>query len=499
MADRSLDDIIIRKPRFGGPGRGRGRGGRGQPTRPSQGRGSYQGSIATRPQTFDARQKLNTPKVVDARQKLQAKSPVDAREKLQQQRQPVDARQKLQQKKQEKQLVTVTIGDARDRLKPATPVVKDARQMLQLKRKSGDLGGEGGASTSVKQRNGNLTMTIPGLGSPSPPKKLKTEPAVSVKPGGMTITMINDTARTQRKPLPPPPVDTLSTPKTITIGSRQLKGMTITTLNPAARTVPPPPQKWSAVSHTELEVEGTELPSSSDGMDPLTTRPLPPGKLGSGSILDAPGGPVIKIVNDMASRTKPIRTRPEHRLEEAEQLVITRTNPVATAPKPKPAAPAPKPPPAPAKVEEEEAEQEFTSPLQGTKIAVSNLHPVVSENDVIELFSDLGPLKRARLIKQGTAEVVYVRREDAINAYKKYHNRDLDSQPMKLTLHLPSNPPPTTPTSAALEHLKMRAASSPPATQKPLEINTIHRALFKSSAASDPATPSKPVVFTVKI
>ncbi|CAH1273015.1 POLDIP3 [Branchiostoma lanceolatum] len=431
MADRSLDDIIIRKPRFGGPGRGRGRGGRGQPTRPAQGRGGYQGSMATRPQTFDARQKLNTPKVVDARQKLQAKSPVDAREKLQQQRHPVDARQKLQQKKQEKQLVTVTIGDARDRLKPATPVVKDARQMLQLKRKSGDLGGEGGASTSVKQRNGNLTMTIPGLGSPSPPKKLKTEPAVSVKPGGMTITMINDTARTQRKPLPPP-VDTLSTPKTITIGSRQLKGMTITTLNPAARTAPPPPQK----------------------MEPLTTRPVPPGKLGSGSILDAPGGPVIKIVNDMAGRTKPIRTRPEHRLEEAEQLVITRTNPVATAPKPKPAPPAPKPPPAPAKVEEEETEQEFTSPLQGTKIAVSNLHPVVSENDVIELFSDLGPLKRARLIKQGTAEVVYVRREDAINAYKKYHNRDLDSQPMKLTLHLPSNNPPTTPTSAALEHLK---------------------------------------------
>ncbi|XP_078609955.1 uncharacterized protein LOC144881095 isoform X2 [Branchiostoma floridae x Branchiostoma japonicum] len=475
MADRSLDDIIIRNPRFGSSGRGRGRGGRGQPSRPAQGRGSYQGAVATRPQHFDARQKLNTPKVVDARQKLQAKSPVDAREKLQQQRQPVDARQKLQQKKQEKQLVTVTIGDARERLKPATPVVKDARQMLQLKRKSGDLGGEGGASTSVKQKNGNLTMTIPGFGSPSPPKKLKTEPAVSVKPGGMTITMINDTARTQRKPLSPP-MDTPSTPKTITIGSRQLKGMTITTLNPAARTVPSP-QK----------------------MEPLATRPLPPGKLGSGSILDSPGGPVkIKIVNDMAGRTKPVRARPEPRLEDAEELVITRTNPVAMAPKPKPALPAPKQPPAPAKVEEE-SEQEFTSPLQGTKIAVSNLHPVVSENDVIELFSDLGPLKRARLIKQGVAEVVYVKREDAINAYKKYHNRDLDSQPMKLTLHLPSNPPPPTPTSAALEQLKMRAASSPPATQKPLEINTIHRALFKSSAASDPAAPTKPVVFTVKI
>ncbi|KAI8501234.1 hypothetical protein Bbelb_213290 [Branchiostoma belcheri] len=499
MADRSLDEIISRKQRFGATGRGRGRGGRGQPVRPAQGRGSYQGTMATRPQHFDARQKLNSPKVVDARQKLQAKSPVDAREKLQQQRQPVDARQKLQQKKQEKQLVTVTIGDARDRLQQAAPVVKDARQMLQLKRKSGDLGGEGGASTSVKQKNGNLTMTIPGLGSPSPSKKLKTEPAVSVKPGGMTITMVNDTARTQnqRKPFSPP-VDTLSTPKTITIGSRQLKGMTITTLNPAARTAPSP-QKWSELSETELELEGTDLPSSSDGIgSPATSlRSMPPAKLGSGSILDSPGGPVIKIVNDMAGRTKPVKTRPEPRLEDAEELVITRTNPVATVPKPKPAPPAPKPPPA--KVEEEESEKEFTSPLQGTKITVSNLHPVVSENDVIELFSDLGPLKRARLIKQGVAEVVYVKREDAINAYKKYHNRDLDSQPMKLTLHLPSNPPPSTPTSAALEHLKMRAASSPPATQKPLEINTIHRALFKSSAASDPAVPNKPVVFTVKI
>jgi len=43
-----------------------------------------------------------------------------------------------------------------------------------------------------------------------------------------------------------------------------------------------------------------------------------------------------------------------------------------------------------------------------------------------ELFSVLGPVRRARLIGPGKAEVVYIRRDDAIRAYQKYNNRDLD-------------------------------------------------------------------------
>ncbi|KAF0032402.1 hypothetical protein F2P81_014692 [Scophthalmus maximus] len=66
------------------------------------------------------------------------------------------------------------------------------------------------------------------------------------------------------------------------------------------------------------------------------------------------------------------------------------------------------------------------SPLEGTKITVNNLHPRVTEEDIVELFCVCGALKRARLVKVGVAEVVFVRKEDAVSAYRKYNNRCLD-------------------------------------------------------------------------
>ncbi|KAJ8377363.1 hypothetical protein AAFF_G00260920 [Aldrovandia affinis] len=79
------------------------------------------------------------------------------------------------------------------------------------------------------------------------------------------------------------------------------------------------------------------------------------------------------------------------------------------------------------------------SPLEGTKMTVNNLHPRVSEEDIVELFCVCGALKRARLIREGVADVVFVRKEDAVAAYKKYNNRCLDGQPMKCNLHIQGN------------------------------------------------------------
>lgn len=45
-----------------------------------------------------------------------------------------------------------------------------------------------------------------------------------------------------------------------------------------------------------------------------------------------------------------------------------------------------------------------------------------------ELFCVCGALKRARLVKAGVAEVVFVRKEDAVAAYKKYNHRCLDGK-----------------------------------------------------------------------
>lgn len=70
------------------------------------------------------------------------------------------------------------------------------------------------------------------------------------------------------------------------------------------------------------------------------------------------------------------------------------------------------------------------SSKEGYKLLVSNLHPKVSEDDVLELFSDIGPIKRARFIDKGLAEVVYVRIEHAKEAIDKYDLKELDGRQM---------------------------------------------------------------------
>lgn len=67
---------------------------------------------------------------------------------------------------------------------------------------------------------------------------------------------------------------------------------------------------------------------------------------------------------------------------------------------------------------------------EGYKLLVSNLHPKVSEDDVLELFSDIGPIKRARFVDKGLAEVVYVRIDHAKEAIQKYDLKELDGRQM---------------------------------------------------------------------
>ena len=48
---------------------------------------------------------------------------------------------------------------------------------------------------------------------------------------------------------------------------------------------------------------------------------------------------------------------------------------------------------------------------------MSNLHDVVTEEDVEELFGNIGTLKSARLLCEGMAEVVFAD-EEAAHRYK---------------------------------------------------------------------------------
>uniref|UniRef100_A0A8C6WG18 Polymerase (DNA-directed), delta interacting protein 3 n=1 Tax=Neogobius melanostomus TaxID=47308 RepID=A0A8C6WG18_9GOBI len=160
------------------------------------------------------------------------------------------------------------------------------------------------------------------------------------------------------------------------------------------------------------------------------------------------------------------------------------------------------------------------SPLEGTKITVNNLHPRVTEEDIVELFCVCGALKRARLVKVGVAEVVFVRKEDAVSAYRKYNNRCLDGQPMKCNLHIQGNvitsdqpillrlsDTPGMSSSTKKDGLPpslSRPAGQRASTQPTPEVDpqTILKALFKSTSQS-PTAPEPPnsqsTAFRIKI
>ena len=62
---------------------------------------------------------------------------------------------------------------------------------------------------------------------------------------------------------------------------------------------------------------------------------------------------------------------------------------------------------------------------------VTNLQNSVTKDDIVELFADVGALKRAKVASPGSAEVVFVNRSDAQKAVEIYHNRQLDGKAMK--------------------------------------------------------------------
>ncbi|KAK9075809.1 hypothetical protein SSX86_004138 [Deinandra increscens subsp. villosa] len=76
----------------------------------------------------------------------------------------------------------------------------------------------------------------------------------------------------------------------------------------------------------------------------------------------------------------------------------------------------------------------------GTRLYVSNLDYGVSNEDIKELFSEVGDLKKYSINydrsgrSKGTAEIMFSRQQDALAAVKRYNNVQLDGKPMKVEI-----------------------------------------------------------------
>lgn len=114
----------------------------------------------------------------------------------------------------------------------------------------------------------------------------------------------------------------------------------------------------------------------------------------------------------------------------------------------------------------------------GHRIVVSNLQNTVSQEDIKELFEDIGDLLAARLVRPGVAEVIYKNLKDAQNAVDTYHNRQLDGQPMKCLLV--NKRPLNNPTAPALPKAEISRIQPSHQSNKLIpDISTIHKALFQ--------------------
>ncbi|KAJ3600470.1 hypothetical protein NHX12_031451 [Muraenolepis orangiensis] len=392
MADISLDEVIrqrglntkqpIKRPMFG---RGAGAVGRGFDARQKIG-------------ANDVRQRIGAGagfQVKDAREKLGQK---DARFRIRGGGGVQDARQMINSRKQ----VHSQLGSPPQTAHPAAGQHHLMNHMSQMHIHGGpgSLGGGGGVGRQFSPPG----LHAGGLGSrggPMPSKPLDTRDRLNLK---------RSMAAAQSQVAATAPFKITKTIQQRPVGMSsgiRLSGQSF-------------PDEHDCIPTKQMKITTTS--------NMLHSRP---GTMGSPFSMSAPITKVVKNDAYTAPRapvpvapTRPSPSPAAFRSSGAALKPVSRTlqqTPAALSP----------PPAAPP--------QPSVSPLEGTKITVNNLHPRVTEEDIVELFCVCGALKRARLVKVGVAEVVFVRKDDAVSAYRKYNNRCLDGQPMKCNLHIQGN------------------------------------------------------------
>ncbi|XP_060760163.1 polymerase delta-interacting protein 3 isoform X2 [Neoarius graeffei] len=465
MADVSLDELIrrrnfnirggLKRPTFG---RGVGLTGRGAG---SVGRGAgFMG------RTFDARQKIGT---TDVRQRLGGSGAFQVK----------DAREKLGQK------------DARFRIQArgaAVSTVQDARQTINS-RKQQQVQDSPLVSTSqtpiphIHIQNNNNSPSSTSVWAFPTSQGLGARVGLAIQPrGGITKVVDARDRLSLKRSVSSLPSQGSAAPLKITKTIQRPVGMT------SGIRINVPSRAAQCVSKEEEEEEAV-VPNKQ--LKFTTTNDLAQTRVGGSFSVSTPITKVVKNDSYMAPPPAPPAA--------AAAVAPTHSNPHPPAQAPENSSSQPA--------------QPVFSPLEGTKITVNNLHPRVTEEDIVELFCVCGALKRARLVKVGVAEVVFVRKDDAISAYRKYNNRCLDGQPMKCNLHIQgsvitsdqpillrlSDTPgkKETPSSAA-------SRSTPRSSSAEVDPQTILKALFKSSNQSSATTETPPpaahsTAFRIKI
>ncbi|XP_068629869.1 polymerase delta-interacting protein 3-like [Battus philenor] len=119
----------------------------------------------------------------------------------------------------------------------------------------------------------------------------------------------------------------------------------------------------------------------------------------------------------------------------------------------------------------ERKEEKTEKPVLEYRIIVSNLRNTVTGGDIEELFGDVGGMQESRLVRPGTAEVLYKTLEDAQRAVDLYHNRQLDGQPMNCLLVTPRS-------ASTVSRANTKSALYSTNSNVEPDISTFHKVLF---------------------
>lgn len=132
-----------------------------------------------------------------------------------------------------------------------------------------------------------------------------------------------------------------------------------------------------------------------------------------------------------------------------------------------------------------------------TTILITNLQASVTEDDVLELFGEVGRIDEIQTLSHGCVQVTYAKEENAKQAINKYHNRLLDGQSMYVSLQpaISYSTKSAKKTAAAPTTTATTETSSSSSSKKiTIDPQFIRQALFNPST-----NESNPVRFQVKL